>query len=271
LIECRALLRKAKVEWGHLAFTVTLLLSLGFGDALADAAAGGEIAPPALSGVDGPSPYPSDPADWAGKGAIRVFGWMSQNREAFWRERAEKQHAVVFAGDSLVGGWKTLDRDFPGMKTANRGIGGDVSRGLLFRWKEDVLDLHPKAVVVLIGTNDLSAQQATQDTATNIALLLDAVAQSGNGVPVILCTLPPRNNPKAPLKPGALDDLNRKIEALGHSRKNVQVLDLHALFATRDGSPEERYFQPDQLHLNPVAYSKWHEALQPMLEKLNVH
>ncbi|MBL8539603.1 MAG: hypothetical protein JNK68_04450 [Betaproteobacteria bacterium] len=256
---------------GHLVFALALALWLGAGNALADDPAVGDAAAAALPAVDGPSPYPKDPTDWPGKGAIRVFGWMSQNREAFWRQRTEKQHAVVFAGDSLVGGWKTLDHDFPGMKTANRGIGGDVSRGLLFRWKEDVLDLHPQAVVLLIGTNDLSAQQNPQDTATNIGLILDAVAQSGNTVPVILCTLPPRNNPKAPVKPGALDDLNRKIEAVGNSRRNVQVLDLQSLFVTSDGTPDEQYFQADQLHLNAAGYSKWHEALQPVLEKLNVH
>jgi len=38
------------------------------------------------------------------------------------------------------------------MKTANRGISGDVTRGVLYRMKEDVLDLNPKAVVLLIGT-----------------------------------------------------------------------------------------------------------------------
>lgn len=257
----------------HAALALVLAVWLGVvANALADGSSPGKPAEaPAAAAVDGPSPYPKDPADWPGKGAIRVFGWMSQNREAFWRQRTGKQHAVVFAGDSLVGGWKTLDRDFPDMETANRGIGGDVSRGLLFRWKEDVLDLHPQAVVLLIGTNDLSAQQAPQDTATNIALLLDAVAQSGNAVPVILCKLPPRDNPRAPIKPGALHDLNRRIEALGNSRKNVQVFDLYGLFATRDGGPDGRYFQADQLHLNPAGYSKWHEALQPVLEKLNVH
>lgn len=250
--------------------TIFVLLVFGLSPVLALALGGADATSAPDFRVDGPSPYPKNPADWPGKGAIRVFGWMSQNRDAFWRERAEKQHAVVFAGDSLVGGWKTLDRDFPGMKTANRGIGGDVSRGLLFRWKEDVLDLHPQAVVLLIGTNDLSAQQSPQDTATNIALLLDAVSQSANPVPVILCTVPPRNNPKAPVKPGALADLNRKIEALGASHANVTVLDLYSAFATRDGSPDERYFQRDQVHLTPVAYAKWHEALQPLFEKLHV-
>ena len=56
-----------------------------------------------------------------------------------------------FVGDSLTGGWKNLAKDFPKLKVANRGLGGDVSRGALFRFKEDALDLNPKAVVIEIG------------------------------------------------------------------------------------------------------------------------
>jgi lysophospholipase L1-like esterase len=196
---------------------------------------------------------------------------MSENRQAFWRERVVKQHAVVFVGDSLIGGWKSLERDFPGIKVANRGIGGDVSRGLVFRWKEDVLDLDPKAVVVLIGTNDLSAHQATDATAANIALLLDSVAQRDPAVPVVLCTLPPRNDPRAPIANPTLFELNRKIEALAAGRQNVVLLNLYTMFATADGAPDEYYFQNDRLHLNPAAYGRWHEALVPIFDKLNVH
>lgn len=219
----------------------------------------------------GPSPYPKDPAAWPGKGVIRVFDWMSHNRQAFWRERLVKRHAVVFVGDSLISGWKTIERDFPGMNVANRGIGGDVSRGLVFRWKEDVLDLDPKAVVVLIGTNDLSAHQATDATAANIALLLDTVALRDPAAPVVLCKLPPRNDPKAPIANAALLELNRMIEALAAGRQNVAVLDLYRMFATNDGVPDELYFQNDRLHLNSAAYARLHEALVPIFDKLNVH
>ena len=254
-----------------LALALVLCVFASLSNALADTLSGHQPAAETQPAASGPAPYPKDPAAWPGKGAIRVFDWMSQNRQAFWRERAAKRHAVVLAGDSLVGGWKTVDQDFPGVKVANRGIGGDVSRGLLFRWKEDVLDLNPKAVVVLIGTNDLSAHQSPGDTAGNIAMLLDAVSAYDPALPVILCTLPPRDNPKAPITNAALLDLNRRIEALATGRQNVAVLDLYRIFATTDGRPDERYFQNDRLHLNAVAYARFHDSLMPMLEVLHVH
>jgi hypothetical protein len=47
--------------------------------------------------------------------------------------------AVVFLGDSITEGWRTLATDFPNLKVANRGIGGDITSGVLYRLKADVL------------------------------------------------------------------------------------------------------------------------------------
>ncbi len=79
---------------------------------------------------------------------------------------------------------------------ANRGIGGDVSRGLLFRFQEDVLDLHPKAIVILIGINDLTARQPASATVENIRSMLSLKEAQQPQVPVFLCTVPPSANPK---------------------------------------------------------------------------
>ena len=120
-------------------------------------------APPSIAQpASGPTPYPTSAKDWPGQGAIRVFGWMTENRKAFWQDRERKQGSIVFAGDSLIGGWGSMAKDFPDLRVANRGIGGEVTRGLLFRFQEDVLDLHPKAIVLLTGSNDLSAVHASR-------------------------------------------------------------------------------------------------------------
>src|SRR6185436_373220 len=81
------------------------------------------LAGPEARAADGPTPYPHRPEEWPGVGVTRVFGWMNDNRKFFWSEREKKQGAIVFAGDSLTGNWKTLGKDFPDAKVANRGIG----------------------------------------------------------------------------------------------------------------------------------------------------
>ncbi len=139
----------------------------------------------------GPTPFPKDPADWPGRGVIRVFQWMNDNRNYFWQNREKKQGAIVFCGDSLTGNWSTLEKSFPKRNVANRGIGGDVTRGLLFRFQEDVLDLHPKAIVILIGSNDLSAKEPPAEAAANIADMLDLAQKHNPAMPIILCKIPP--------------------------------------------------------------------------------
>lgn len=220
--------------------------------------------------VSGPTPYPKDAKDWPGHGAIRVFGYMNDYRRSFWRERERKQGSVVFAGDSLVGGWKTLAEDLPSLPVANRGLGGEPTRGLLFRFKEDVLELHPKAIVLLTGTNDLSAQQDIQHTRNNIAEMLDQAERSAAGLPIVLCTLPPRDNPKSAIDPQRLVELNKLIAATAAGRKNVKVLDLHALLADPDGLPHAEYFAADRLHLSDIGRKRFRDALLPLFKQFNL-
>lgn len=233
---------------------------------LAHATEAASAAAPSPS-ASGPTPFPRDAKDWPGQGVIRVFGWMTDNRNAFWLERERKQGSVVFAGDSLVGGWSTLAKDLPDMPVANRGIGGEVTRGLLFRFAEDVLDLHPQAIVLLSGTNDLSALQDVRQTRSNLVEMLDLAARRSPGVPIVLCTLPPRNHPKAPVDPARLIELNTLIASAAQGRPQVVLLDLHALLADPDGAPHAEYFGTDRLHLSAAGYRVFRDALLPLLQQ----
>jgi lysophospholipase L1-like esterase len=216
----------------------------------------------------GPTPYPANDADWPGKGVIRKFGWMVDNRNYFWTQREKDQGAIVFCGDSLTGNWKDMAKAFPKYKVANRGIGGDVSRGLLFRFQEDALDLNPKAVVILVGTNDLTAHGSPADTVSNLAQMIAMAQKKNPDLPVILCTTPPSDNPKAPTKPGARQDLNARIAKLAGEQKNVTLCDLYPVMAEADGKPVAEYFASDRLHLAAPGYAKWSQTITPLLDKV---
>lgn len=210
----------------------------------------------------GPSPYPVAAKDWPGEGVIRVFGWMQSNREGFWKQRERKQGAWVLAGDSLLGNWQTSERDLAPASTANRAIGGDVSRGLLFRFQEDVLELNPTGIVVLIGGNDLSAKQKTDQTARNIDRMLQAIQSRNEALPVILCTLPPRDSEQAPIDQAELTRLNDSIRQLARKYDNVELLDLYPLFATAEGWPQLSLLHVDRLHIGPAGYEVIGRALK---------
>ncbi|MGC4003122.1 MAG: GDSL-type esterase/lipase family protein [Pirellulales bacterium] len=230
---------------------------------------------PHAQAKDGPTPYPDakDEQAWPGKGPIRMFGWMVDHRNAFWKRRDADRGAVVFAGDSLTENWKAkpLGEAFPDWKLANRGIGGDTSRGLLFRFEEDVLDLEPRALVLCIGSNDLSAHGDPAGIAANIQTMLAAARKRFPELPIVLCTVPPRAHPQAPAKPGAHADLNARIKKLPADDKRIAVVDLVPVLGEDEGKPTKENFGEDRLHLAAPGYEKWGAALKPAFEKLGLH
>ena len=85
------------------------------------------------------------------------FGELARYRDAnaALPPPAPGENRVVFFGDSITDFWK-LDQYFPGKPYINRGISGQTTPQLLIRFRADVIDLHPKVVVILAGTNDIA-------------------------------------------------------------------------------------------------------------------
>ncbi|MDF3057412.1 MAG: hypothetical protein K0R17_1627 [Rariglobus sp.] len=225
-----------------------------------------------LFAQSGPTPYPDpkDEAAWPGVGPIRVGSWMTDNRAYSWTQRQKDQGAVVFVGDSLVGGWKNHGAAFPGLKIANRGIGGDTSRGTLFRFQEDVLDLNPQAIVFCVGSNDLSAHADPEDVVANISTMVNMARTANPAVPIVICTIPPRNVPSAPTKPGAHQELNTRLTGLGIGKEKLVVLDLFTALATPEGAPDPKYIGKDGIHIIPAGFEKWAGLLRPVFDSLGV-
>ena len=221
-----------------------------------------------------PTPFPdaADESKWPGSGPIRVFDWMPKDRVRFWARREQDQGSVVFVGDSLIGGWhiEQLEKCFPGLKLANRGMGGDVTRVMLHRLREDVLDLKPSAVVMCIGTNDLSTLAEPSLIAGNIAMILDELREANAGLPIVVCQIPPRDVKDIPVEPSAIADLNRRIAELVEGREKVVVIDLFNLLATADGKLTPEYFSKDGIHIASAGHAKWAMALREAFADLGV-
>jgi lysophospholipase L1-like esterase len=95
---------------------------------------------------------------------------------------------VIFFGDSITDFWR-LNEYFPDSGYINRGISGQTSGQLLQRLKADVIDLHPQAVVLLIGTNDLARGTTVAAIDSNDQMLADVAA--ANKIKVIVASLLP--------------------------------------------------------------------------------
>lgn len=206
-----------------------------------------------------------------GAGALRRYeGYVTRWPEfrAKWATQIEAdQKAVVFLGDSITQGWGTsLSKRFPGMKSANRGIGGDTTRGMLIRLQEDVLALNPAAIVLLLGTNDIEVGIEPQVAADNFKLILAAIKAHDPEVPVVLSLVFPsaaeKDRPLEKIK--ALNDL---YAAAVKGDPQVTVVDTWTLFAAESGDADPQWFK-DMLHLNPAGYDRWTAALRPVFATL---
>jgi lysophospholipase L1-like esterase len=85
------------------------------------------------------------------------YGQLTRYREAnaALKPPGPGENRVVFFGDSITDIWH-IDEYFPGKPYLNRGIGGQTTPQMLVRFRQDVIDLQPKVVVILAGTNDIA-------------------------------------------------------------------------------------------------------------------
>jgi lysophospholipase L1-like esterase len=215
--------------------------------------------------TDGVFPVGGKTSSWSGFRRTNI-----QRRTLFAEHRAEEQNSIVFLGDSITQGWKTLEADFAelGVKVANRGIGGDTTPNVVYRLQDDVLSLHPRALVVLIGTNDLGEHTAPAQIADNLKALHQRVRASYPTIPIAWCLVMPRSGNED--YPSRIRDLNARITELAKSDPHSTVCDTFTPLALEDGSSKPEAFNPDRLHLNAAGYAIWRSALLPVVSSWNL-
>lgn len=106
---------------------------------------------------------------------------------------AAAEERVVFMGDSITDGWgRRYGKFFPGKPYINRGIGGQTTPQMLLRFRPDVLAHHPKAVVILAGTNDIAGNtgpMTLEDIEGNLATMAELATL--HGIKVVLSSVLP--------------------------------------------------------------------------------
>jgi lysophospholipase L1-like esterase len=174
---------------------------------------------------------------------------------------------VVFFGDSITDNWSKPDYGgfFPGKPYVNRGISGQTTAQMLLRFRADVIELRPRAVVVLAGTNDIAgnAGPVTLDQVQdNLASMADLAR--AHGIRVVLASLLPVSDDKKSAGGQALVRTRQRptatIQALnrwlaGYAAENGHVfLDYFAATADAGGAlrPE---LNDDGLHPNARGYA----------------
>ncbi len=124
------------------------------------------------------------------------FGELARYRDQNARlsPPAHSEKRVVFFGDSITDFWP-LPEYFPAKPYVNRGISGQTTSQMLVRFQQDVIALHPKAVVILAGTNDIAGNTGPmhlEDIEANFASLAELAA--ANKIKVIFSSVLPIHN-----------------------------------------------------------------------------
>jgi lysophospholipase L1-like esterase len=101
---------------------------------------------------------------------------------------------VVFMGDSITDIWQQEQFGFfvAGKPYVDRGISGQTTPQMLVRFRPDVIDLNPKAVVILAGTNDIAGNtgpMSNEDVERNLASMADLA--TAHGIKVVMASITP--------------------------------------------------------------------------------
>lgn len=166
---------------------------------------------------------------------------------------------VVFLGDSITDAWR-LNEYFPDRDFVNRGISGQITGEMLGRMKADVLDVHPEAVVILAGTNDLARGIPLTAIENNYLMMADLA--TFNKIKVIFSSVLPVTdvhkdvNPsyeQSKLRPPVyIEELNDWMRRLCASR-GYTYLDYYTALADNNQRMKDD-LTDDGLHPNSKGY-----------------
>jgi acyl-CoA thioesterase-1 len=186
--------------------------------------------------------------------------WNQLGRYHAANEALKKQppepRRVVFLGDSITDGWR-LAESFPGKPYVNRGISGQTTPQMLLRFRQDVITLQPKAVVILAGTNDIAENTGPITLAgieDNLVSMVDLAKRAG--IRVILSALVPAA--KYPWRPDLAPV--EKIRALNGwikdyaAREGLVFLDYHSAMANEQRGLRVELSE-DGVHPNRAGYA----------------
>ena len=196
--------------------------------------------------------------------------WPDLNRFRKQNEKlglpASGEQRVVFMGNSITEGWPNKDPEFfKNPNYINRGIGGQTTPQMLLRFRADVINLQPKVVVILAGTNDIAGNTGpmTLEEIRDNIISMSELAKA-NGIEVVISSVLPAFD--YVWRPGLepiikIPQLNSMLKNYAENNDMIYLDYFSAMADDRNGLPID--LAEDGVH--PTA--KGYAIMKPMVEK----
>jgi lysophospholipase L1-like esterase len=180
-----------------------------------------------------------------------------------------KSYAVLFLGDSLTEGWNPAqwEEHLAPRRVLNAGIVGDRTDHLLWRLENgNLAGPPPRAVILLIGANDLASGRSPELTADGIRADLELLRRRLPEARILLLALLPREESPAAALRLAGERVNRLIRDCADGDRIIYA-DIGNVLLDRDGRLTAEIL-PDRLHLRARGYALITSRLDPVLDGL---
>jgi lysophospholipase L1-like esterase len=222
-----------KIARQHVWWLLCLLLALGFSEA--------------------PAADQRGTAKWEPE--IRAF-------EAADRTNPPSKHAILFVGSSSIRLWKTLARDFPGVRVINRGFGGSRIADATALAERIVFPYEPRTIVFYAGDNDLAEGRTPEQVAADYQAFVQTVRARLPEARIAFISIKP-----SPLRwhlREKIESANRQIAAM--KGDGLVFIDSYRAMLGADGKPRQEMFTADRLHMNEQGYRLWTALVKAQLD-----
>lgn len=221
--------------------------------------------------------------------ALALLGFLAMQKpvavsdrldEPWWKARHEHcqrmttygRADVAFLGDSITQGWEgagepVWDTEIAPLKCANFGFGGDRTDHVMWRLENgELIAMHPKVVVLLIGTNDIGQDRSPEQAAEGVKTIVSTLRTELPRSQILLLGLLPRaRNSSDPLRLGVTQATDLFKSVADGSR--VRFLDIGASFLRPDRTLNSD-LMPDFLHPNREGYELEARAIVPIIRDM---
>jgi lysophospholipase L1-like esterase len=198
--------------------------------------------------------------------------------EAWWKDRhqainqrvQEGNVDLLFIGDSITQGWagagkSAWEAHFGKLNAVNLGFNGDRTQHVLWRLDNgNINGIHPKAAVLMIGTNNVFANTA-EESGAGIAAIVHKLREKLPETKILVLAIFPRGD-----TPHDLRSKNAKASEIASKladNKQIFYMDIGDKFLAPDGVISKQ-IMPDFLHLSPQGYEIWARAIDAWLQEM---